>query len=241
VDAVLEVVPREMNHQTKLAKGESQMKVRKFTIAVLCALGSLLLMSAAFAQSPDPADHENHTGFVDQGENYAGPYMGPGPTVQEGVIVKIINKHNHCEGSLSTSVQTEEGVQHSWNVGGSVSTEIKNGMLTKVVAEGKVKVEVNGAYSGTGTKKIKVTDSTTLASCSCKKLTITMDRVTTERYRLVGHGFECAQCFPDEIVIYQPVICSGAGSGHEEESWFWEHLENYSQSTDPDKDCYNFW
>jgi len=101
-------------------------------------------------------------------QNYAFPIdSNVTPTLEQ--LVWQQTEWNYTAQGVQWQISDEVQTTHSWSVGACAEATLRNGMLTKVIADGKVSVEVEGEYSGAKTKTRTVSLSTTIPACRGKK------------------------------------------------------------------------
>jgi len=97
-------------------------------------------------------------------ENYA-EEIDSDVTVNEHVLIFSQDEWNKTESTTHWTVSEEVSTTHSWSVTACANTTLRSGMLTKVVADGEVGVEVGGEYSGSKSKTRTVAAETDIPEC----------------------------------------------------------------------------
>ena len=195
-----------------------------------------------FVMGDDPAiadTWEEHSGC--EGAYYEQEHCSPiYSDIEEylDLLIFTYSDTNQTETPEVITISDEVSRTHSWSVGGSVSAEIKAGMLTKVIADGKVGVEVNGEYSGSKEKKYTISRQITVPACRTRIRREYVDDYEADDFQITTtSGYWC--CPVHGIESYNlPQFCTGNGDGDTNLHGATEDGGPYSQSSNPCLDCY---
>ena len=216
---------------------------------ILCSvLTSLILVQLAPAYDcdawPDAAEIEDHSAHSWTCiEDWAGP-PDSDVIIDEDSLVWTKDEWNQTEDLVNWNLTDSASTTHSWGVSASVRADLKAGLLTKVVADAKIGVEVGGEYSGSKLKTRQVQISTTIQACRGKGRREYVDgynATVTQEYS--DHRWYCAPCAShptyDYTVWTNKVVDSDtAGHGDLGLTGVFTDLGPWSQSSNPCLHCY---
>jgi len=148
-------------------------KVCAYAVAVVCMV---IVPMRLHAQScscsewptfvcPPFENHSSHDWSCT--ENWSVPPCS-GITITEAQLVWTKNEWNKTEDEVNWNLTDTAATTHSWGVNASVRADLKAGVLTKIIADAKIGVEVGGEYSGSKEKTRQVSISTTIQECRGK-------------------------------------------------------------------------
>lgn len=180
-------------------------------------------------------DHSGHAG-ASYWEDYVGEiYSTITPTL--GVLVWSKNEWNRAAQEVNWNLTDTASTTHSWQVGAGADADLKPGLLSRVVVDAKISVNVNGQYSGSEMKERQVSISTTIPGCRGKRREERVDAYHAELEQWSADGYW--YCSTHGYGVAENLINNTAtGDGDEGLTGIFQDLGPYTQSTNPCIDCY---
>jgi hypothetical protein len=169
-------------------------------------------------------------------DNYVAPiHSVVTPTLHQLVLTK--NYWNKRAPVLNVKFTDAVETTQAWKVALTVTTNLKAGILTKIIADAKITVAVNGELTGSKKKTYSEEQSTTVPSCKGAGLRFyadqyhaDVDQLTASKYWEASNGV-----WVDE----NPNTNAGSsGDGDNGVTSEWVDLGPFSQSDDAQCDCY---
>lgn len=212
------------------------LKTCPLNVILLVGIMSIYVDSANAAEWFEWSTHASCAGAYQTGA-HNGPIVSD---ISENLDLLVFSygDTNQTDDSETITINNSVERTHSWSVGGEVSAQIKTGMLTRVVADAKVGVSVNGQYSGSGTKTYTISRNITVPGCSAKIRREYIDDYAAGAYQMTttsGYWY----CPVHNLESYSsPHVCNGNGDGDNNLHGVTADGGPYSQSTNPCADCY---
>ena len=182
-------------------------------------------------------DHSSHNWSCE--ENWASA-PDSDVTIEEHQLYYTKDVWNMTEDPVNWSHTDTSSTTHAWEVSGSVRADLKAGLLTKIVADAKIGVEVGGAYSGSKAKTRSVTIDTIVQACRGKGR-----RDYTDKYSAtvsIDWGDRMWSCSDGHafygIALNPHTDSSSTGNGDTNDVTCYIDLGPWSQSTNPCFHCY---
>ncbi len=179
----------------------------------------ILIMLLSYADSC--TDHVGHAGYRVVAQPYDSGYVGDPPIVQENVVIKVFEKHNHtCNEAI-------------WTIKETVSA----GKPAKVVADDEAKTKVNNQNSDLDTHTWTVTDQMTIPAGKCYRYEAMADLMECpEQVRYQADlEWKCDTCYPGQCFLQGYTrSCINAANSSKEHTGVFSQIHTFSQNTDPD-------